>query len=290
MTRTDGKALPYDMGNAGDLLKHGVLAEFVRWQCEQGKSSRFFDLFGGEPCEKSVKKEVAARVHTLPECTLRAAQTRIDDDRYYGSGLLVRKVAEQTGSGSVRMFTDDSCPARRERLRASGLLILHEEFPDYGVGPAGEYDGYDAFGKIIEEAKDGDLVLIDPFAEFLKDKAKTVIPQMEEMAERAAVLLFALNECPSNEDGQEFDTLLKKHLRGAWRMTCPPLPKRGIKGESKYHAAIVLAARPFLEHGDSPEIVELRIRLEDFAKNLAGILTLPTQQLMPQVIGGAIPK
>ena len=28
--------LPYDMGNAGDLLRHGVLAEFVRWQCRLG--------------------------------------------------------------------------------------------------------------------------------------------------------------------------------------------------------------------------------------------------------------
>lgn len=27
-------SLPYDMGNAGDLLKHGVLAEFVRWYCD----------------------------------------------------------------------------------------------------------------------------------------------------------------------------------------------------------------------------------------------------------------
>lgn len=285
MARADCEALPYDMGNAGDLLKHGVLAEFVRWQCEQGKSFRFFDLFGGEPCGKPVA-EVAARVHALQECTLRAAQTGIDADHYYGSGLLVRKVAEQTGSGSVRVFTDDSCPARRERLRASGLLILSEEFPDYG---GGEYDGYAAFGKIIEEAKDGDLVLIDPFAKFLKDKAKTVVPQMEEMAKRASVFLFALNLNPHNSVGRMFDDLLKKHLQGAWRMTCPRLPKRGIKGESKYDAEIVLAAQPFLEHGESPDVVGLRTRIEDFTKNLADVLNLPAQQLMPRVIGGAVP-
>ena len=40
--------LPYDMGNAGDLLKHGVLAEYVRWQCELGLPPRFLDPFGGE--------------------------------------------------------------------------------------------------------------------------------------------------------------------------------------------------------------------------------------------------
>ena len=30
MTGSRRSSLPYDMGNAGDLLKHGVLAEFVR--------------------------------------------------------------------------------------------------------------------------------------------------------------------------------------------------------------------------------------------------------------------
>ena len=106
-----------------------------------------------------------------------------------------------------------------------------------------------------------------------------------EMAKRAAVLLFALNLNPHNRVGRRFDALLKKYLQGAWRMTCPPLPKRGIKGESKYHAEIVLAARPFLEHGDSPDIVELRTRLKDFAKNLVDILN----PLTPRVIGDIVP-
>ena len=54
--------LPYDMGNAGDLLKHGVLSEVARWQCEQGIQLRFIDLFGGEPWEEPVSPEVARRV------------------------------------------------------------------------------------------------------------------------------------------------------------------------------------------------------------------------------------
>ena len=90
--------LPYDMGNAGDLLKHGVLAEFVRWQCEMG-----------------------------------------------------------------------------------------------------------------------------PFNEFLPRRAPAVVPQMTAMAERAAVMLFALNLDPRNPIGRRFDALLEEYLRGAWRMTCPPL-------------------------------------------------------------------
>ena len=77
----------YDKGNAGDLLKHGVLAEFVHWQCQSGRSFRFFDLFGGEP-EGPAVPEVARRVRALPDGALRAAQTGIDADRYCGSGLV----------------------------------------------------------------------------------------------------------------------------------------------------------------------------------------------------------
>ena len=36
--------LPYDMGNAGDLMKHGLLAEFTQWWCRvKRKPIRFID-------------------------------------------------------------------------------------------------------------------------------------------------------------------------------------------------------------------------------------------------------
>ena len=41
--------LPYDMGNAGDLLKHGVLAEHVRWHAVWACRFDFLDPFGGKP-------------------------------------------------------------------------------------------------------------------------------------------------------------------------------------------------------------------------------------------------
>ena len=97
------------MGNAGDLLKHGVLAEVVRWQCEQGIQLRFIDLFGGEPWKEPVSPEVARRVRGLATvCALRAAQTGIEDGRYYGSGWVVRHVGTAaTGRGTVRVLTTD---------------------------------------------------------------------------------------------------------------------------------------------------------------------------------------
>jgi hypothetical protein len=42
--------LSYDMGNAGDLLKHGVLAEFIQWWCPlHARRMRFVGPFGGRP-------------------------------------------------------------------------------------------------------------------------------------------------------------------------------------------------------------------------------------------------
>ena len=277
--------LPYDMGNAGDLLKHGVLAEFVRWQCRSGRSFRFFDLFGGEPAGPAVA-EVAKRVRALPDGALRAAQTGIDDGRYCGSGLVALNSARLAGRGGVRVLTSDGDPERRERLRAAGLSMLEEEFPGCG-GEAGVYDAYAAFGGIAPLLRNDDLALLDPFGEFLRDRAPEVVPRMGEAAGRGAVLLFALNLDPGNAVGRGFDQLLEQHLPGAWRMTCPPLPAgTRVKGESRYHADVVLAARPLLEHGGSPEAQRLRTRLTAFAKHLARALDLPAGRLDPGVVGG----
>ena len=192
------------MGNAGDLMKHGVLAEVVRWQCEQGVQLRFIDLFGGEPWEESVSLEVARRVQGLETgCALRAAQTGIEDGRYYGSGWVVRHVGTATsGRGTARVLTTDRDQERRERLCDSGLSLLTEDFPNADLS-----DSYSMFEKdVVPSAQHGDLALIDPFARFLPDRAPAVIPQMKEMARRAAVLLFALNLNPTNRVGQRFDS------------------------------------------------------------------------------------
>ena len=222
--------LPYDMGNAGDLLKHGVLAEFVRWRCEQAElerrrceqseSFRFIDLFGGEPCNQSapdvgaVKRapKVAERFRELPEdLALRMAQIEIEKDRYYGSGLLVKKIAKQVG-GDVCVLVNDSCPKRRKRLeREEGLFLLKEEFSGISA------DAYEAFEEIVCQGKleKGDLVLIDPFDDFLNpnkgEHYKEVIPQIKETIKQdAAVILFALNKNPCKGVGQKFDQPLKK--------------------------------------------------------------------------------
>ncbi len=271
--------LPYDMGNAGDLLKHGVLAEFVRWRCESGRAGRFIDLFGGEPQENACDCEVARRVRALPDGALRAAQKDIDSRVYYGSGFVARHAAEDA-DGSIRVLTDDRDSERRERLQKAGFSMLDEEFPRCGVR-SGEYDAWDAFAEIASVLDDDDLVLLDPYSEFLRDRAPSVVPQMAEAAARGAVLLFALNLDPGNRKGRQFDALLAQHLPGAWRMTCPPLRETGVCGESRFHADVVLAARPLLQEGGSPDVQRLRKTLTGFTRGLASVLGLPAGRLDP---------
>ena len=275
--------LPYDMGNAGDLLKHGVLAEFVRWQCELGRSFRFFDLFGGEP-EGPAAREVVKRVRALRNGALQTAQSGVGEGLYYGSGVVARNVAADAGCGGVQVLTADRERGCRERLRASGLSMLDEGFPHLGGGSVG-YDAYTAFGEIARILKADDLVLLDPFGEFLPRKAQTVVPQMAEAARHAAVLLFALNLDPGNPVGRRFDALLRRYLPGAWRMSCPPLAGTRVKGEATYHADVVLAARPLHEAGRG-DVHVLRTRLTGFTRHLCSVLDLPAGRLEPRVVGG----
>ena len=277
--------LPYDMGNAGDLLKHGILAEFVRWQCESKVVFRFLDPFGGEPWSApcaEVARRVARRVRSLPEeCALRSAQSEIDHGRYYGSGLVVRRVADACERVGVRVLVSDQDPAKRKRLQECGLSMLTEDFPGCS---ANGYDGYEAFSEIVRGAKGGDLVLLDPYHRFLPDEAPAVVPRMAEMAGRAAVLLFALNLNPNNWVGRRFDRLLKKHLPSAWRMTCPPLRGVGVKGESKYHAEVILAARAFRDDARERDVDTLWKRLREFSRHLAAALDLPEDALAPREV------
>ena len=283
MTGSRRSSLPYDMGNAGDLLKHGVLAEFVRWRLERGASVRFLDLFAGEP-SACVVPETVKRVRGLTESALAKAQSEIDECRYFGSSKLVRNLGQRHDGSNVCVFVNDCDLERLKKLRACGLKSLNKAFPT-AFDRSGS-DAYAAFEKIAREAERKDVALIDPFKEFLPRKAKMIVPQMEEMADRAAVVLFALNKDPGNRFASRFDDLLKNHLKGAWRMTCPPLPYRGLRGESRYHAEVVLASRNL--RGDCPDTARLKAGLEDLAWNLAKVLCLcgdGARMLMPRVVG-----
>ena len=279
--------LPYDMGNAGDLVKHGVLAEYVRWQCELGLPLRFLDPFGGEPWGPAAP-EVARRVRALTTGALRAAQTGIEGGLYCGSGLVVRHIAAKAGT-KARILSGDASSARRERLRASGLGMLDEVFSaraDAEHDSKADYDGYRMLDAIVEGAEAGDLVLIDPFFDdFVGSRAAEVVPSVARITERAVALLFVLNPNPDDADGQRFDALLRQHLPEAWRVVCPPIRDTGVRGEATYHAEIVLAGGFRVGAKAGGDAGVLQRRLADYTRQLAATLRLPAECLAPRIVG-----
>ncbi len=66
----------------------------------------------------------------------------------------------------------------------------------------------------------------------------------------------------------------------------PAASLQEIRGESQYHAEVVLAARDL--RGDCPDTDGLKARFEDLARKLAKVLCLcgdGARMLLPRVIG-----
>ncbi|MCY3687738.1 MAG: hypothetical protein OXI13_07740 [Gammaproteobacteria bacterium] len=287
----ESRSLPYEMGNAGDLLKHGVLAEILRHRlnCRFDLPIRFLDFFGGLPVACSTPPEIVRRVNELSECALRDGQPEIDSGRYYGSGMLVRKLGHFLG-GHVSVFASDCDEGRRRRLLTEGLQPLEEALPR--LGNSSDYDAYRALETIKNETTGNDLILIDPYDDLLKpdingsNRAEDVLPVLGEVAKSSLVVLFVLNLDPFNRVGRRFDELLQRHLADAHIMTCPPIRHSELKGEGKFYADLVLARPELVEVPASTKM--LRCRLELLANKLADSLELSDRgrlMLLPRTIG-----
>ncbi len=147
--------LCYDMGNAGDLLKHGILAEYTKWWCRiNSKPICFLDPFGGRPWTESPKAEVTSRVKTLSDFALFLAQPE-PEKRYYGSSHVVLHMAQAIGH-DARVFVSDRDSDALEDLCDSGLVKLCYS----GFDPE---DGF----TILDTNIEANLLLLDPFEDFL---------------------------------------------------------------------------------------------------------------------------
>ena len=287
-----GGALPYHMGNAGDLLKHGMLAEFVRWRCESldaKKPFRFVDPFGGLPfcgnggawCDG--KNPAIGRFCLLkketPDCALVQAQPDIPD-RYYGSGHVVRLAA----GGNAKVLFSDQCPNKREILSREGKF----GFTELKARRFDPRDGYSALNAINHGDLQADLVLIDPFSDFLKCRQDDVLPRIKDASEKAAIVLFVLDMDTGKRSSGSVKNIGKqwrgnrgKFMDGALSMSCPPL---GHFDGIKYRTEVVLAA-PQLTRASTGE---LQNRLECFAQKLAKVFCLCGEQaetLRPKIVG-----
>ena len=205
--------------------------------------------------------------------------------------MLARNLGASLGS-HVSIFASDCDEGRRAGLHEADLQPLQDAYPQ--LGQPANYDAYRALEVIREKTSKNDLVLIDPFDDLLKlsgrsgNRAESVLPMLGQIAESSTVLLFVLNLNPFNPVGRRFDELLATHLNGAYMMTCPPIRKSKVEGESKYYADVVLAG-PDLE-GDLSAVGNFRRRLELLARKLSDALELSERgymMLRPRTIGDA---
>ena len=255
------------MGNAGDLLKHGVLAEFVRWRCkslEVEKPFRFLDPFGGLPfcgeggswCSgKNIAIERFSRLaEAAPDCALVKAQPCIPQ-RYYGSGHVVRFAAGE----NAEVLVSDCCSSKRE------ILSQRPGFTELEACRFNPNNGYSVLNSINQGCINADLVLIDPFGDFLRDWQDDILPQIADASKRTAIILFVLNKDPGNFVGKKWKRNKKKFLLDAWTLSCPRLAYSEVMGESTYDMEVVLAA-PCLRNSDKESLREFNMRLSRLAK------------------------
>ena len=250
-------SLPYDMGNAGDLVKHGLLAEFTQWWCVQERRPlRFLDPFAGRSWI-SPKPEVTRRIQALPRCALFEAQ--LDPaTRYYGSAYVVLNAAQAVAASAEVSVSDRDSEARKAFVGDTSIRCVACS----GFTPS---DGF----SILNAAVEADLVLLDPFADFLPKRASDVIPRIAHVSERIACVLFVLNLDPGNRVGQRYLGLRSAHLPEAWSLHCPKLPDHGVRGESGYEVDVLLAWGPLRNH---PAMDALRERLKSYAHSLSQVL------------------
>lgn len=238
--------LKYDMGNAGDIIKHGLLAEFVKWYTEEydGKELRFADSFGGCPWGNLLPDSpVHKRLLELKNTALLEVYPQIPD-KYYGSSHLVRKVAEKHGL-TVRIDISDKDENARCNLENS---IMGHDFMELIELPS-DNDGY----KILDDEKNPEqynLILLDPYSKFLLEEYRNKnrrFKKIKKLVENnphlfIAVFILDMEDNPVRWNFMEFkNNFLSKH---AFSLRCPKLSgDTGIKGENVFDSEILLISQ-----------------------------------------------
>ena len=274
-------SLPYDMGNAGDLIKHGALSIAVRWWCKHyggGEFIRFADPFGGCPWEDVENREIKRRLEKLSSGDIGSFVEKClwDGSLYYNSGHIVKRAAQGL---DVEVWTSDANEIARSDLQASGLLMLDEKYKNKKK----EYDNENGYS-IFDHAADFDFILIDPFKDFLPnaynhfDRIRDIINENPNIF----IMVFILDMYTElyteqnrgevkrvHDDYCEIKDALFKHC--AFSLRCPAiLEKRGVDGENKYDMEILLISNQLT----NPKADELRKELRDYADALTEVLPL----------------
>lgn len=283
-------ALKYDMGNAGDIIKHGLIAEFCEWWFKRNDSLIFGDSFGGCPWgwyrpnyEWFDRVEDRIRKIKNIDCALARVYSKAfnhkESPEYLGSSHLVKTITENNKK-RAKIYVSDNNPDARSNLKHSGLHLI--ELPDNN-------DGYKIFDE--QEVYNFNFILIDPYSKFLRDEFSN---RSDKQGKFFRKILGFINKHPDvyiavfildmkkNFVRENFFELKKEYLEEmSVSLRCPKIEEKQskgmpIEGESKYDMEILLISKQFEINPDATE--NLKIRLKDFATEAEQVLPLKDKQ------------
>ncbi|MBS3908231.1 MAG: hypothetical protein KGZ93_01140 [Actinobacteria bacterium] len=257
----ESKPLPYTMGNAGDLIKHGLLAEFINWHCRTtNERLAFYDPFGGRPWQEPTHETVAERIEKLSPCPLKSAQQECIQG-YYGSGHLVAQISA-TNNNKVRIYSSDKDTEARNDLINTGLEPISLTGFDHS-------DGYSILDCKFSDNEDT-LHLIDPFYDLANINKSVLEKVIKKVASgKVSVALYILYADSEIEYWNTFkkmqDSLTLAGSVNYVSLKCKVIDNSTINGESKYHSYISLYTH---KHYQEQGLAELHQAVEDFSINL----------------------
>ncbi len=170
--RTATCRVRYNPGNLGDLLKHGWLAEIVRFLHRQkaGESLRYADTFCGFP-EYDIGADAAQRIrerfHILAFRKLQ--EPFLARGKYAGSVTLARLAAD----GHLKVFIYDMNPEALAGFPAGEAETLEIQ------------SGCD----ILDMKTPCDLIFLDPYDDIWDDR-ETVLTRSAARLDRSSIFLF----------------------------------------------------------------------------------------------------
>ena len=285
-------SLQYDMGNAGDLLKHGALSIIVRWWCRHYGTSknplRFVDTFGGCPWEEVENASIKKRLIDINDDFVRNClwDKNMDSNLYYNSvHIVARAVKEVAGKVKAKIYTSDKNEIARIDLEASKwkaphFKLLGDKHPDFKCE-----DGY----SIFKYANEFNLILIDPYSDFLRYAKKHFnrINNIINENPTIFIMVFILDMYTEQEKKQDTSEGVKrvhdnyckirdtfKHC--AFSLRCPAITESEVKGESKYDAEILIISKQFETNSKT---AELQGELKSYADALAKVLPLHGKEI-----------
>ena len=254
--------LKYQMGNAGDIIKHGLLAEFVQWyKSSKGGCLQFADPFGGCPWrdipqDSNLRKQLLA----LKGTALSDAYPK-NYDLYWGSSHLVRVLSEKYNlKTKIYIYDrDDNARCNLENSITEYKSVMEWDIPECVDGRPDAYAILDT----QELPREYNLILIDPYSEFLLEESRNKQKRLNAALSLANqypnlfIAIFVL-DMKNNYIHDKFVKFRKNALEtgNLLSLRCPKL-----KGEKYAYEMLLISGQLREKAADN-----LKIKLKKFAE------------------------